>query len=163
LVQRPIKVGDYIKIDAEIMGVVKKISPRAVILRLKNSVTIVVPNSIILKTALFNWNHTRGYIAFDDIIFSVPFSVDPAEVKNILYQAVLANPDVLRVPEPVIRLDDFSERGYTFMVRGYISSGNTMNQWMIASDVRILIVSALRTKGIEVAQPVLSVKMSDRF
>ncbi len=161
LVQRPIKVGDYIKIDEEIMGVVKKISPRAVILRRKNSVTIMVPNSIILKTALHNWNHTRGYIAFDDIIFSVPFNVDPLEVKKILYQAISSNPDVLKVPEPVIRLDDFNDKGYTFMVRGYISSSNTLNQWGIASDTRLLIVAALRAKGITVAEPVLRVKMND--
>ncbi|MBV8660677.1 MAG: mechanosensitive ion channel [Candidatus Dependentiae bacterium] len=161
LVQRPIKVGDYIKIDSEIMGVVRKISPRAVILRRKNSVTVVVPNSIILKTALFNWNYTRGYIAFDDIIFSVPFSTDPVEVKKILYQALLSNPDVLKVPEPIIRLDDFSDKGYTFMVRGYISSGNTLNQWVIASDVRLLIVAALKAQGIDVAEPVMRVKMSE--
>jgi small-conductance mechanosensitive channel len=160
LVQRPIKVGDYIKIDAEIMGVVKKISPRAVILRKKNSVTLIVPNSIILQSSLCNWNSTRGYIAFDDIIFSVPFSVDPAEVKKLLYQVVLSNPDVLKVPEPIVRLDDFSDKGYTFMVRGYISSGNTLNQWTIASDVRISIVAGLRAQGILVAQPVLRVQMN---
>lgn len=163
LVQRPIKVGDYIKVDAEIMGVVKKISPRAVILRRKNSVTIVVPNSIVLKTALSNWNYTRGYIAFDDIIFSVPFNVEPLEVKRLLQQTILTHPDVLKVPEPIIRLDDFSDKGYTFMVRGYISSSNTMNQWTIASDVRILLISALRAKNIQVAEPVLRVKMDDRI
>jgi small-conductance mechanosensitive channel/uncharacterized protein YlaN (UPF0358 family) len=163
LVQRPIKVGDYIKIDEEIKGVVKKISPRAVILRRKNSVTILVPNSIILKAALHNWNHTRGYVAFDDITFSVPFNVDPLEVKKILQQTILTHPDILKVPEPVIRLDDFSDKGYTFMVRGYISSSNTMNQWTIASDVRILIISALRANGIAVAEPVLRVKMHDNM
>ena len=159
LVQRPIKVGDYIKIDEEVMGVVKKISPRAVILRRKNSVTILVPNSIILKASLQNWNHTRGYIAFDDIIFSVPFGVDPLEVKKILQQTLLAHPDILKVPEPVIRLDNFSDKGYVFMARGYISSSNTLNQWTIASDTRILIVAALRARGIEVAEPILRVKM----
>ncbi len=45
------------------------------------------------------------------------------------------------------------------MVRGFVSSSNTLNQWMIASDVRILIVAALRARGIEVAQPVMSVKI----
>lgn len=159
LVQRPIKVGDYIRVDAEIMGVVKKISPRAVILRRKNSVTLIVPNSIILKTSLCNWNSTRGYIAFDDILFSVPFGVDPAEIKSVLYQVVLNNPDVLKVPEPIVRLDDFTDKGYMFMVRGYISSGNTLNQWTIASDVRILIVAALKMRGIEIAQPIIRVKL----
>ena len=46
LVQRPVKLGDYIKIDSEVMGVVRRVGPRAVILRRKNSVNIVVPNSI---------------------------------------------------------------------------------------------------------------------
>ncbi|MBP6870074.1 mechanosensitive ion channel [Candidatus Babeliales bacterium] len=159
LVHRRIKVGDYIRIDSELMGIVKKISPQAVILRRKNAVTIVVPNSIILKSPLYNWNYTRGYIAFDDIIFSVPFHTDPFEVKKILFQTILTNPDVLKVPEPIIRLDDFSDKGYTFMVRGYISSSNTMNQWGIASDVRLLIVAALRAHGIEVAEPVMRVKI----
>lgn len=159
LVQRRIKVGDYIKIDTELVGVVKKISPQAVILRKKNAVTIVVPNSIILKTPLSNWNYTRGYIAFDDIIFSVPFHTDPLEVKKILQQTILTNPDILKVPEPIIRLDDFSDKGYTFMVRGFISSGNTLNQWTIASDVRILIVTALRVHNIQVAEPVVRVSI----
>ncbi len=159
LVQRPIKVGDFIKIDSEITGVVKKISPRAVILRRKNSVTVLVPNSIILKTALHNWNHTRGYIAFPDLIFSVPFGVDPLAVKKLLHQTVLTNPDILKVPETIIRLDDFSDKGYNFMIRGYVSSGNTLNQWNIASDTRILIVAALRAEGIEIAEPILQVKM----
>lgn len=157
LVQRRIKVGDYIKIDTELMGVVKKISPQAVILRRKNAVTIVVPNSIILKTPLCNWNYTRGYIAFDDIVFSVPFNTDPSEVKKILQQTLLSNPDVLKVPEPIVRLDDFSDKGYTFMIRGFISSGNTLNQWTIASDVRILIVTALRKHNIQIAEPVIRV------
>lgn len=159
LVQRPIKVGDYIQVDEHIMGVVKKISPRAVILRRKNSVTLIVPNAIILKSSLCNWNSTRGYIAFDDIVFSVPFGTDPAQVKKLLYQAVLSNPDVLKVPEPIVRLDDFSDNGYTFMVRGFISSGNTLNQWTIASDVRILIVSILKSQGISIAQPVMNIKL----
>lgn len=163
LVQRPIKVGDYIKVDSEIKGVVKKIGSRAVVLRIKNSVTILVPNSIILKTALHNWNHTRGYIAFDDIIFTVSFEVDPLEVKKLLQKILLSNSDILKVPEPVVRLDDFSDKGYTFMVRGYISSSNTLNQWTIASDTRLLIVSALRAQGIKVAEPILRVKMDEKI
>jgi len=158
LVQRPIKVGDFIKVDATIMGVVKKLSLRAVILRKRNSVTIVVPNSIILKSALFNWNYTRGFIAFDDITFSVSFEADPLEVKNVLREIVLNHSEVLKVPEPIIRLDAFGDNGYKFMIRGFISSGNTLNQWNIMSDIRISVISTFKEKGIELAEPILSVK-----
>lgn len=159
LVQRQIKVGDFIKLDDHILGVVKKIGPRTVILRRKNSVTIVVPNSQILKTSIYNWNYTRGYIAFDDIIFSVPFESDPSQVKKLLYQILDNNSDILKVPEPLIRLDDFSDKGYTFMVRGFISSSNTLLQWTIASDVRLAIVVILKEHGIHVAEPVMRIKM----
>lgn len=159
LVQRQVKVGDFIKIDDHVLGVVKKIGPRAVILRRKNSVTIVVPNSQILKSPIYNWNYTRGYLAFDDIVFSVPFDCDPQQVKSILSQVLDENNDVLKVPEPLIRLDDFNDKGYIFMVRGYISSTNTLNQWKIASDIRLAIVMHLKAHGISVAQPVMNIIM----
>lgn len=159
LVQRQVKVGDFIKIDDHVLGVVKKIGPRAVILRRKNSVTIVVPNSQILKSPIYNWNYTRGYLAFDDIIFSVPFDADPLVVKKLLYEVLDDNQDVLKVPEPLIRLDDFNDKGYTFMVRGFISSSNTLIQWTIASDIRLAIVAHLKAHGVSVAEPIMQIKM----
>lgn len=162
LVQRPIKVGDYIKLDDRTMGIVRKISPRAVILRRKDSVTIVVPNSKILKTALYNWNYTRSYLAFEDIVFTVPFDSDPVVVKNILYKIIDENPDLLKVPAPIIRLDNFNDKGYQFMVRAFLSAGNTLMQWSIASDVRFALTKALQAEGIRVAEPIMHVKMKQK-
>ena len=167
LVQRPIKLGDYVKLDDDTMGVVRKISPRAVILRRKNSVTIVVPNSHILKTALYNWNYTRSFMAFDDIEFSVPFGTDVVKVRNILLKILEEHPDVLKVPERIVRLNDFGDKGYIFMVRGFLSFSNTLNQWDIKSEIRFKIVETLKAEGIDIAEPVLRVHMkkqgSDRI
>lgn len=159
LVQRPIKLGDYIKIDSNTMGIVRKIGPRAVVLRRKNSVTIVVPNSIVLKNALYNWNYTRSYLAFDDIVFTVPFGTDIHKVRTLLLQVIEEDPDTLRVPEPVIRVDDFNDKGYEFMVRAFLSAGNTLKQWKIASNVRFAIVKRLSENGIEIAEPIMRVNM----
>ena len=163
LVQRPIKLGDYILLDNETMGVVRKISPRAVLLRRKNSVTIVVPNSRILKSCVYNWNYTRSFFAFDDIVFSVPFSADIVEVRKILFHVLAQHPDVLKVPESIVRLEDFGDKGYVFLVRGFLSFSNTLNQWEIMSDVRFKIVAALKEKGITVAEPVLRVDMDKQI
>lgn len=162
LVQRPIKLGDYVKLDGETMGVVRKISPRAVILRRKNSVTIVVPNSRVLKTALYNWNYTRSFLAFEDITFSVPFTANVIEVKDILMSILDEHPDVLKVPESVVRLDDFGDKGYVFLVRGFLSFSNTLNQWDIRSNIRFKIVEELAKKGVTVAEPVLRVNMKEQ-
>ncbi len=157
LVQRPLKMGDYVKIDDETMGVVRRISPRAVILRRKNSVNIVVPNSMILKSPLYNWNYARNYIGFDDIIFCVPFGSDIELVKKICLQVLDDDHDVLKVPQPFVRLQDFADKGYVFMVRGFLSSGNTLRQWDIASNIRFALVVRLAKVGITIAGPSIKV------
>lgn len=81
----------------------------------------------------------RNYIAFDDIFIIIPYKEDPQKVKDLLTQSVATHPNILRNPKPVIRLEDFNEFGYLFLVRGFISSAFTQDMWDIASDVRLVI------------------------
>lgn len=162
LVQRPLKLGDFVKIDNNIMGVVRRISSRSVVLRRKNAVSIVVPNSTILKSSMYNWNYTRTYIGFEDIEFVAPFEADVVEIKNVLFKILDEDPDVLKVPQPIVRLSGFDDKGYSFMVRGFLSSGNTLRQWDITSNLRFAIVAKLKEKGIQIAAPSLEVVMSKK-
>ncbi len=151
LVQRPVKIGDYIFLDQEHRGVVRKITPRSVVVRRSNSVTIVLPNSDIISKPIMNWNYTRGFIAFDDIIIGVSYKADPTKVKAILLKVLDENQFVLKSPNPVVRLNEFGNYGFVFMARGYISSNYTLDQWDIASDVRLAMIKALRDQNIELA------------
>lgn len=152
LVQRPLKIGDLVKIN-EILGVVRHITPRSVIIRAKNSYTIVMPNTMVINQPVLNWNYSRGFIAFDDILFTVPYTTDPILVKNIAVDVLDANTDILKSPRPIIRLENFGENGYEFMLRGFLSSNKTLDIWDIASDVRFALVHALQKHGISVAVP----------
>lgn len=153
LVQRPIKIGDYITLDEENKGVVRKITPRSVVIRRKNSTTIIVPNSTVIRKPLANWNYARGFTAFDDIMVTVTFQTDPTIVKGLLEKVLDASPFVLKSPKPVVRLENFSDYGFVFLVRGYLSSNYTLDQWDIASDIRLDIVKVLRQQNIELAMP----------
>ncbi|MCX5922707.1 MAG: mechanosensitive ion channel [Candidatus Dependentiae bacterium] len=153
LMQRPIKIGDYIQIDENVMGVVRKITPKSVTLRKKNSTTIVVPNAQIINKAIVNWNYSRNFTAFNDIMLIVSYNEDPSKVKDLLLAAIDAHPNILKNPKPVIRLENFRDNGFEFLVRGYLSSDYTMQQWEIASDVRLSIVKILRENNIEIAVP----------
>ena len=157
LVQRPIKIGDYVKLDDHTMGIVRKITPRSVVLRRRNSTTIVVPNTQLITHSIENWNYTRNFIAFDDIYVIVQFRENPAQIKDLLTQIVHQHPQVLRNPKAIVRLDDLGNRGFVFMVRGYISSAYTLDQWDIASDVRIAIIQKFRELDIRLALPVMQV------
>lgn len=158
LVQRPLKIGDYVKIDEEMQGVVRKITPRSVILRRKNSTTIVVPNSMVTTNYVINWNYTRSFIALNDIELVIPFKEDPAQVQELLRQVLESHPNILKTPPVVVRLEEFTTYGYKFMIRGFVSSVYTLEMWNIASDVRIALVKRLREQDIEIAIPIRMVK-----
>jgi small-conductance mechanosensitive channel len=162
LVERSIKIGDYIRLDSagsETSGVVRKITPRSVILRKKNSYNIVVPNSKITKSYILNWNYTRGYIAFEDIIVVVAYGADPMKVKDIFFKILDGNSAVLKSPQAIVRINNFALNGYEFMVRGYLGSSNVLNQWDISSDIRFAIVAAFKEHNIEIAVPIRSLRM----
>jgi len=157
LVQRPIKIGDYVQIDAETLGVVRKITPRSVVLRRKNSTTIIVPNSYVVSKPIENWNYVRNFIAVNDITLFVYYKEDASTVKAILQAAVEEHANVLKNPRSIIRLSNFSEFGYEFMVRCFISSAYTLEMWDIGSDIRLLIAKAFKEHGIEFAIPMYKV------
>lgn len=159
LVQRPLKVGDYIRLDQEVMGVVRRITPRSVVLRRQNSFNIIVPNSRIIRDVVNNWDYSRSYIAFPDIMVSVRYFEDPAKVKDLLLQAIQSTNNILNTPVPVIRLEEFNQNGFVFLVRAFISSEKTLEQWDIASNVRFAIVKTLREHGIDLSFPVQIVYM----
>jgi len=154
LVQRPIKIGDYVRLENDIMGVVRRISVRSVVLRRRNSTTIIVPNSYVIGHVVTNWNYVRGFIAFEDIMITIDYREDPVLVRDLLASVVEAHPSILRTPRPIIRLENFGEYGYYFLVRGFMSSSYTLDQWDIASDLRLNIARVLRERNIKIAVPV---------
>ena len=163
LIQRPLKIGDYIQINDEIRGVVRKITPRAIILRRKQSYHLIVPNSRIIQEPILNWDYVRGFIAFPDISVGIRYSTDPEKTKQLLLQAIASVTNVLKSPIPIVRLEEFSPSGYVFLLRGFISSEMTLEQWNIASDVRFAVVKTLHKNGIELAYPVKIIRMANNL
>ncbi|CDK30906.1 mechanosensitive ion channel domain-containing protein [Candidatus Babela massiliensis] len=161
LIQRPIKIGDFIKINDDVNGIVRHITLRSVILRRKNSVTIIVPNSQVMSKPVVNWNYSRTYFAFDDILLTVPYKEDAEIVKNLIFKVIDNNINILKNPVPIVWLYNFTDNGYQFLVRGYISFDRVLEQWQIASDIRLSIVKTLRENGIEIASPVRLLKFID--
>ncbi len=161
LVQRPIQIGDYIMISEDVQGVVRKITPRSVILRRKDSYSIIVPNYTILTQVINNWSYARNFVAFEDIYLTIAYTADPIQVKNIIQKVLDESSDVLKSPRPIIRLHEFGEYGLVFLVRGFISNINILRRWEIASNIRLSILAALREHNIKVAVPTRLILRND--
>ena len=151
LIQRPVKIGDYVRFDEDIRGVVRRITARSVILRRRNSATIIVPNSQVLSKPFSNWNYSRGFVAFDDIFLTVDYKEDPQRVKAICIEVLSSSSYILKSPSPIVRLYRFGACGFVFQIRGFLSSSYTLDMWEIASDIRLAIAMALRKNNITIA------------
>lgn len=154
LVQRPIKVGDMIKIDdPEVDGEVRHITPRVTLIRQKNSVTVVVPNSLIVTKIVRNWTHSRSFSACDDITLVMPYSANPETIRMLLLQAVDDVHGILKNPTPIVRMTEFHDNGYQFMVRCFISTDRVPDRWDIESQLRFAISKRLCAAGHCIASP----------
>ena len=128
-------------------------------LRRKNSYTIIVPNSKILYQSISNWNYSRSFTAVQDIIFVVSYKDDPVAIREAIAKALDSNLKILKNPQPGIRLEGFESYGYKFKVRGFVSAGNVLLIWEIASQIRFGIVSEFQKRGISIATPISTVKL----
>jgi small-conductance mechanosensitive channel len=159
LIQRPIKIGDLVRIDDEVMGVVRHINFRSTLLRRNNSVTVIIPNSHVMTRAVTNWNYSRNFFAFEDIFLTVPYTSDPALVKELILKVLDSNINVLKNPAPIVRLREFTDNGFQFLIRGFLSPDKVLDQFDIASDVRLELVRVLRAHGFDVASPTRILRM----
>ena len=70
-----------------------------------------------------------------------------------MLKVLATNTQVLKNPAPIVQLRDFTDNGFLFMVRGFLSPDKTLDQFDIASDVRLELVRILRQHAISVASP----------
>ncbi len=159
LIQRPLKIGDFVRIDPDLTGVVRHVTLRSIIMRRNNSVTVIIPNSFIMTRPVTNWNYSRNYFAFEDILVTVTYAADPALVKQLILEVLDKNINVLKNPAPIVRLNDFTDNGFLFMARGFLSPDKVLDQYDISSDVRLEIVRTLRAQGLDVGSPTRVLKL----
>jgi len=161
LVQRPIKIGDYIELDdPPVQGVVRHITPRLTVIRHKNSVTFLVPNSTIITKTLRNWHYSRSFSAVDDITLVIAYSTDPEKARLVMLQVLEEHPAILRNPAPIVWMTGMTENGYTFMVRGFVSSDRIMDKWDVESQLRLALVKKLQSEHIPLACPIRIISMN---
>ncbi|WP_157879072.1 DUF3772 domain-containing protein [Pararhodospirillum photometricum] len=149
LVERPIKVGDWV-IIAQHEGLVKRISFRATELETFTQASIILPNAEILSRPFINLTH-RNRLGRVDVKVGVAYDADPVRVKEILTEIARAHEHVLSLPAPWAVLTDFGDSALIFEVRAYTS--NVMNRGSIASDIRLEINRRFNEEKIVIPYP----------
>ena len=149
LIERPIKVGDWVAVGA-FEGTVKRINVRATEIETFQRASIIVPNSELISGAVTNWTHKDKYGRVE-VPVGVAYGSDVQRVMTILKDCFRAHGDILPWPEPYVLFRGFGDSSLDFEGRGFI--GNVERRIVIASDLRVAIDQAFREAGIEIPFP----------
>lgn len=151
LLERQIEEDHFIEFG-DIRGSVHKISFRSTTVRTVRNFFISIPNRLLITKMVTNWGAGRVAVGMEFSI-RVAFGADPELVCGIIRQIIYENNQVLKVPAAIVRLDEFSEYGMVFFARAFLSARKVRDQWDIAAAMRVEIMKALKTHGIELSYP----------
>lgn len=151
LMLKPIKAGDYVKInDAE--GTIKSIGVFYTEMATYDNRHISLPNSTLTNTAIINY--TREGSRRLDVQFSVHYSSEIDEVKKTLLAVVEKNKSIMTDPAPMVALNQCGDSSLNFIVRVWCK---VPDYWDIYFYLMEQGKHALDDAGIEIPYPQMDV------
>ena len=150
LVERPIKVGDWIVVGDQ-QGNVRRISVRSTEIETFDRASLIVPNSELISGRVLNWTH-RNLLGRMILTFTTDAQADPTKVVAILEHAARNQELVMASPAPMAALDTFATDRLDFSLRVTLSDVTASGR--VKSNLHIAILKAFREAGIYgTAQP----------
>jgi len=155
LIERPIKVGDWVVVGED-QGFVKSISVRSTQIQTFSNASVILPNSELIAGRVTNWmfKDRSGRV---EIPIGVAYGSDTAKVRETLLACVRGRPGIKPWPAPEVVFMDFGDSALIFHLRFHIS--NILERIIVASDVRFAIDAAFREAGITIPFPQRDVHM----
>ena len=146
LVERPISVGDLVVVAGE-EGCVRKISVRSTELETFDGANVLIPNSYFISEKVKNWT-LRNKVRRVAIPIGVAYGSDPRQVQAVLLTVAGGNPDVLKTPEPVVTLDEFSPASINFTLYTFVGDINKAGS--VRTQLSMAVLDAFAEAGIEI-------------
>ncbi len=146
LVERPIKIGDWVVVG-ENEGFVKRISVRATEIETFDRASVILPNSDLLSTAVMNWTF-KDKLGRLIVMVGVAYGSDTERVRDILLACAKAHADVLSWPQPNVVFQNFGASSLDFELRAFVRDVD--KRLIVSSDLRFAIDKAFREEGIEI-------------
>lgn len=150
LIERPIKVGDWVVVGNE-QGNVKRISVRSTEIETFDRASLIVPNSELITGRVLNWTH-RNALGRVVLKFNAGANADPRRVLEILKSVADKHPDILQEPAPLAVFEGYTATSTDYSLRVLLPDIN--RGLRVQSDLRIAVFEALRRGSVTLPGPV---------
>jgi small-conductance mechanosensitive channel len=155
LIEQPIRVGDFVKLESGEEGYVMDIGWRTTRIRMLPNNMVILPNSKLTQSIVTNYYLPEPRMALL-IPISVSYAADPDHIERILLEevqhALQAIPGLLADPEPAVRfIPGFGPSSLDFTLICQVREFT--DQHLAQHELRKRILKRFRKEGVEIPYP----------
>jgi small-conductance mechanosensitive channel len=165
VIDRLVRIGDYIEIPTGERGVVQEVGPRATRIRNNDDLDVLVPNSRLIEAPVTNWTH-GGNTRRLHIPFPVAFGADKEAVRDAVLAAAHAVPFTLpdtQTRRTQVWLVGFGDNGLKFELVVWPSVEAVKRPNAAQAAYAWAIESALSDGGFEIPLPQREMRLRGFF
>ena len=158
LVERPIKVGDWIVVKGGGEGYVRAISVRSTEIETFDRASLIVPNSELISNVVTNWTH-RNALGRVIVKVNASYKSDPDQVLRVLSEVAAASPLVMQQPPPLVTFDNLGPDALEFSIRVLVA--DISRALSVQTQLRSAVMHAFRKQGIDFPTPERDIYLRD--
>ena len=158
LAERAIRIGDAVRVDG-FDGVVTDIRARYTVIRNNSGRESIVPNEMMVTQRVENQSLADRRVWASTVV-SVGYDSDIEQVLQLLRQAAMTCPRVLREPPPNAFLSAFGADGLECTL-GYWMNEPEGGQLGLRSQINVAVLHSLRAHGVDIPYPQRVVQWRD--
>jgi len=157
MIERSIKIGDYIQIDDDLRGYVSDIRMRSTTVVTNENIDVIIPNQKLIENNVINWTMSDSIRRFS-IPFGVAYGTDVHKVIDLVTQAVLQSEfreDIVESKQHAtsVIMTEMGDSSVNFELFVWVKGDDLHKPKRTASTFLILIYDTLNKNNIEIPFP----------
>ncbi len=162
LADKPIRVGDYVKLADSVEGYVVDIGWRSTRVRMLQNVVVTIPNKRVAESTITNYDMPESRMALP-IRIAVDYTADPDMIQRLLLEEATQAindevPGLLAEPQPTARLiPGFGEFSLDFTLVCHVKSFT--DQFVAQHELRRRILHRFAAEGVRIPVQVRGVEL----
>jgi potassium efflux system protein len=151
LFDRSIRLNDVVEVDGQ-RGRVVAINIRSSRVRRFDGIEILIPNSHFLQQNVVNLTLSDPFTRYE-ITVGVAYGTPTRSAEEVIFSAVVAQPEVRRDPPPCVVFEDFADSSLNFRAFFWVDLDPSINSNIVRSEIRHRISEYLVGAGISIPFP----------
>jgi potassium-dependent mechanosensitive channel len=156
MMERPMRVGDFIEVDG-VSGQVESIGIRSTTIRTLQNILVVIPNTNFIEKNLMNYT-LSGHL-LGKVTVGVAYGTDVGKLQTACSESLKGISDILAQPAPALIFSDFGDSALLFDLVYYIPAAAFPDRRGIESQIRFRMNELFHQAGIQIPFPIRDVQL----